>query len=72
MNLFRSATQYDAAVTLFAALEEMSVSWYNAYAQLLTAAPAGHAFVIPWQARVQQTGTLLEAMRVMLVTQETE
>lgn len=57
MNLFRSATQYDGARFLLAALQTQAESWQCAYDEL-------GAFTASWQTRLAATIELLEEMQV--------
>lgn len=70
MNLFRAASQFDAAETLFTGLAELGSSWIDAYDQLAADAPALAPTVRVWQARVQHTTDLLQSMRETIVALE--
>lgn len=59
MNLFRSATQFDGAVQLLAALQTQAETWQQAYIAL-----GNKTLTAAWQARLTATIALLREMQL--------
>jgi hypothetical protein len=62
LNLLRSAAQYDQFPTLVTALREAVAAWDQAYAAQAEAAPTLATTVTVWQARLQETGEMLDGL----------
>ncbi|MGB1249724.1 MAG: TorD/DmsD family molecular chaperone [Candidatus Promineifilaceae bacterium] len=70
MNLFRAASQFDSAETLFSGLTQLGTEWVNGYDELAADAPALQPIVAIWQARAKYTQELLQTMRDKIVSLE--
>lgn len=72
MTLFRSASQFDAAVDLFDLLRQQLAAWQADYAQLYANTEAGGTaaalpFIALWQARLTQSEATISAMREQVI-----
>ena len=67
MNLFRAASQFDSAETLFNDLSQLGQSWIAAYDALAADAPALAPIVAVWRTRIEQTTDMLQTMRDKIV-----